>query len=93
MRMADGTKIKTKVDEDSDKVKVKTKGADGSASPRRSPKNGELDVKAKDARRPESQGENQARIVAGGFSEQSERAGRTVRPVLFVLLTLAGQAS
>jgi hypothetical protein len=48
VRMADGTKVKTKVDEDSDKVKVKTKGAAGEKSKTVS-KNGELDSKAKDA--------------------------------------------
>ncbi len=48
VRMADGTKVKTKVDEDSDKVKVKTKGAAGEKSKTIS-KDGELDSKAKDA--------------------------------------------
>ena len=48
VKMADGTKVKTKVDEDSDKVKIKTKGAAGEKSKTVS-KNGELDSKAKDA--------------------------------------------
>jgi len=48
VKMADGTKVKTKVDEDSDKVKVKTKGAAGEKSKTVS-KDGELDSKAKDA--------------------------------------------
>ncbi|MDJ0365957.1 OmpA family protein [Hymenobacter sp. H14-R3] len=48
VKLADGTKVKTKVDEDSDKVKVKTKGAAGEKSKTVS-KNGELDSKAKDA--------------------------------------------
>ena len=47
-KMADGTKVKTKVDENSDKVKVKTKGADGSETKTKTA-NGELDGKAKDA--------------------------------------------
>ena len=47
VKMADGTKVKTKVDEDSDKVKVKTKGPEGDTKTRT--KNGELDGKAKDA--------------------------------------------
>ena len=46
--MADGTKVKTKVDDNSDKVKVKTKGAAGDKS-KTVGKNGELDSKAKDA--------------------------------------------
>ena len=48
VKMADGTKVKTKVDENSDKVKVKTKGADGSETKTKSA-NGEIDGKAKDA--------------------------------------------
>ena len=48
VRMADGSKVKTKVDDNSDKVKVKTKGADDSKSKTIS-KDGELDSKAKDA--------------------------------------------
>ena len=48
VKMADGTKVKTKVDENSDKVKVKTKGADGSETKTKSA-NGEVDGKAKDA--------------------------------------------
>jgi outer membrane protein OmpA-like peptidoglycan-associated protein len=48
VKMADGTKVKTKVDEDSDKVKIKTKGAAGDKSKTIS-KDGELDAKAKDA--------------------------------------------
>ncbi len=48
VKMADGTKVKTKVDENSDKVKVKTKGADGSETKTKS-QNGEIDGKAKDA--------------------------------------------
>ncbi len=48
VRMADGTKVKTKVDGNSDKVKVKTKGAAGEKSKTVS-KDGELDSKAKDA--------------------------------------------
>jgi len=48
VKMADGTKVKTKVDEDSDKVKIKTKGAAGEKSKTIS-KDGELDSKAKDA--------------------------------------------
>jgi outer membrane protein OmpA-like peptidoglycan-associated protein len=48
VKMADGTKVKTKVDEDSDKVKVKTKGAAGEKS-KTITKDGELDAKAKDA--------------------------------------------
>ena len=48
IKAADGTKVKTKVDEDSDKVKVKTKGADDSKT-KTTTKNGELDGKAKDA--------------------------------------------
>jgi len=48
VKLADGTKVKTKVDEDSDKVKVKTKGAAGDKS-KTTTKNGELDAKAKDA--------------------------------------------
>lgn len=47
-KMADGTKVKTKVAENSDKVKVKTKGAAGEKSKTVS-KNGEVDSKAKDA--------------------------------------------
>ena len=47
-RLDDGTKVKTKVDEDSDKVKVKTKGTADEKSKTVS-KNGELDSKAKDA--------------------------------------------
>jgi outer membrane protein OmpA-like peptidoglycan-associated protein len=48
VKMADGTKVKTKVDENSDKVKVKTKGAAGEKSKTVS-KDGEIDAKAKDA--------------------------------------------
>ncbi|RTQ52609.1 hypothetical protein EJV47_05415 [Hymenobacter gummosus] len=48
VKAADGTKVKTKVDEDSDKVKVKTKGADDSKT-KTTTKEGELDGKAKDA--------------------------------------------
>lgn len=48
VKMADGTKVKIKVDENSDKVKVKTKGADGSETKTKSA-NGEIDGKAKDA--------------------------------------------
>ena len=48
VKMADGTKVKTKVDENSDKVKVKIKGADGSETKTKSA-NGEIDGKAKDA--------------------------------------------
>jgi outer membrane protein OmpA-like peptidoglycan-associated protein/tetratricopeptide (TPR) repeat protein len=48
VKMADGTKVKTKVDEDSDKVKVKTKGAAGEKS-KTVTKDGEIDAKAKDA--------------------------------------------
>ncbi|MGI4835599.1 MAG: OmpA family protein [Janthinobacterium lividum] len=48
VRMADGSKVKTKVDDNSDKVKVKTKGTEGSKSKTVS-KDGELDSKAKDA--------------------------------------------
>ncbi|UOQ99828.1 OmpA family protein [Hymenobacter sp. 5317J-9] len=47
VKMADGTKVKTKVDEDSDKVKVKTKGPSGET--KTTTKNGELEGKAKDA--------------------------------------------
>ena len=47
VKMADGTKVKTKVDENSDKVKVKTKGPTGDT--KTTTKNGELDGKAKDA--------------------------------------------
>lgn len=47
VKMADGTKVKTKVDEDSDKVKVKTKGPSGDT--KTTTKNGELEGKAKDA--------------------------------------------
>lgn len=47
-KMADGTKVKTKVDDNSDKVKVKTKGAAGEKSKTVS-KDGEVDSKAKDA--------------------------------------------
>jgi outer membrane protein OmpA-like peptidoglycan-associated protein/tetratricopeptide (TPR) repeat protein len=47
VKMADGTKVKTKVDEDSDKVKVKTKSPSGDTKTKT--KNGELDGKAKDA--------------------------------------------
>ncbi|ALW87357.1 hypothetical protein AUC43_13285 [Hymenobacter sedentarius] len=47
VKMADGTKVKTKVDEDSDKVKVKTKSDAGDTKTKT--KNGELDGKAKDA--------------------------------------------
>ncbi len=47
MKMADGTKVKTKVDENSDKVKVKTKGPDGET--KTTTKDGELKGKAKDA--------------------------------------------
>ena len=48
VKMADGTKVKTKVDNDSDKVKVKTKGPVGEKS-KTITKDGELDAKAKDA--------------------------------------------
>ncbi|GAB2968166.1 hypothetical protein GCM10027048_43750 [Hymenobacter coalescens] len=48
VKTADGTKVKTKVDEDSDKVKVKTEAADGSKT-KTTTKEGELDGKAKDA--------------------------------------------
>ena len=48
VKMADGTKVKTKVDDNSDKVKVKTKGPDDAKS-KTTTKNGELDAKAKDA--------------------------------------------
>jgi outer membrane protein OmpA-like peptidoglycan-associated protein/tetratricopeptide (TPR) repeat protein len=48
VRLSDGTKVKTKVDDDSDKVKVKTKGSAGEKSKTVS-KDGELDSKAKDA--------------------------------------------
>ncbi len=48
VRLSDGTKVKTKVDDNSDKVKVKTKGAAGEKSKTVS-KDGELDSKAKDA--------------------------------------------
>ena len=47
VKMADGTKVKTKVDENSDKVKVKTKGPSGDT--KTTTKNGELKGKAKDA--------------------------------------------
>ena len=47
VKMADGTKVKTKVDENSDKVKVKTKGPSGDT--KTTTKNGELKAKAKDA--------------------------------------------
>ena len=47
VKMADGTKVKTKVDENSDKVKVKTKGPSGET--KTTTKNGELEGKAKDA--------------------------------------------
>jgi outer membrane protein OmpA-like peptidoglycan-associated protein/tetratricopeptide (TPR) repeat protein len=47
VKTADGTKVKTKVDEDSDKVKVKTKGPAGDT--KTTTKNGELEGKAKDA--------------------------------------------
>ncbi|AWM31935.1 OmpA family protein [Hymenobacter nivis] len=47
-KMADGTKVKTKVDENSDKVKIKTKGPAGEKSKTVS-KNGEVNSKAKDA--------------------------------------------
>ena len=47
VKMADGTKVKTKVDENSDKVKVKTKGPNGET--KTTTKNGELEGKAKDA--------------------------------------------
>ncbi len=47
VKMADGTKVKTKVDENSDKVKVKTKGPTGDT--KTTTKSGELDGKAKDA--------------------------------------------
>jgi outer membrane protein OmpA-like peptidoglycan-associated protein/tetratricopeptide (TPR) repeat protein len=47
VKMADGTKVKTKVDEDSDKVKVKTKGPSGDSKTKA--KNGELDGKVKAA--------------------------------------------
>lgn len=48
VKMADGTKVKTKVDENSDKVKVKTKGPNGSETKTKT-QNGEIDAKAKDA--------------------------------------------
>ncbi|RYE89554.1 MAG: OmpA family protein, partial [Cytophagaceae bacterium] len=48
VKLADGTKVKTKVDDNSDKVKVKTKGASGEKS-KTVAKDGELDSKAKDA--------------------------------------------
>ena len=47
VKMSDGTKVKTKVDEDSDKVKVKTKGPSGET--KTTTKNGELEGKTKDA--------------------------------------------
>ncbi|MBC8082406.1 MAG: PD40 domain-containing protein [Hymenobacter sp.] len=47
-KLADGTKVKTKVDEDSDKVKVKTKGANDEKS-KTVTKDGTIDSKAKDA--------------------------------------------
>jgi len=47
VKMTDGTKVKTKVDEDSDKVKVKTKSPSGDTKTKT--KNGEVDAKAKDA--------------------------------------------
>ncbi|WP_426059928.1 OmpA family protein [Hymenobacter sp. B1770] len=47
VKLADGTKVKTKVDEDSDKVKVKTKSPEGDTKTKT--KDGELDGKAKDA--------------------------------------------
>ncbi|MDQ2773105.1 MAG: OmpA family protein [Bacteroidota bacterium] len=47
-KMADGTKVKTKVDDDSDKVKVKTKEANGGETKTKT-QNGEIDAKAKDA--------------------------------------------
>ncbi|WP_193427129.1 OmpA family protein [Hymenobacter lapidarius] len=47
VKMADGTKVKTKVDEDSDKAKVKTKSAAGDTKTKT--KDGEVDGKAKDA--------------------------------------------
>ena len=46
--MSDGTKVKTKVDDNSDKVKVKTKGAANEKS-KTITKDGEIDSKAKDA--------------------------------------------
>lgn len=48
VKMADGTKVKTKVDEDSDKVKVKTKGASDEKS-KTVTKDGTIDAKTKDA--------------------------------------------
>ncbi|WP_303311339.1 OmpA family protein [Hymenobacter sp. BT730] len=48
VKMADGTKVKTKVDEDSDKVKVKTEGPNGEES-KTVIKEGEIDSKVKDA--------------------------------------------
>ncbi|MBC6699513.1 OmpA family protein [Hymenobacter sp. BT190] len=48
VKMADGTKVKTKVDEDSDKVKVKTKGASDEKS-KTVTKEGTIDAKTKDA--------------------------------------------
>ena len=48
VKMADGTKVKTKVDEDSDKVKVKTEGPNGEES-KTVIKDGEIDSKVKDA--------------------------------------------
>jgi hypothetical protein len=48
MKQADGTKIKTKVDEDSDKVKIKAKGPNGEEAKTKA-KNGTIDSKAKDA--------------------------------------------
>ena len=48
VKQADGTKIKTKVDENSDKVKVKAKGPQGEEAKTKT-KNGTIDSKAKDA--------------------------------------------
>ncbi|SNR31992.1 OmpA family protein [Hymenobacter mucosus] len=47
-KLPDGTKVKTKVDEDSDKVKVKTKGANDEKS-KTVTKDGTIDSKAKEA--------------------------------------------